>query len=375
MACSFELDDELSEASATETDVAPVPRRAWWPSQRAIAVGSALLLCAAAGAACTAARGQQASRRSQHPVRALWDSQCDGVCANNQTMVYHSWWAGCVCQWCETNSFSQIQLCRRKCYVGDSPMCAQCFPSAAEVSVQLEDGTVATRAMERLRVGDHVLTLTGFSKVFAFMDHAVDTESEYVQFETASGHRLSLTADHIVFAGAEKTPVLAESVAEGDLLWTAAGARAEFAPSRVVGVRRALERGMHAPLTLQGSVVVNGVLSSSYAKARALRWGNRTLMSGHDLGKALHEPLRIACGQVPSLCGEEWHSPEGRHAWTQLILDNFGWLQAMNQDHSDLRAALLVEPSVGSLLAGLAQIGGGALLRTTFGEGSPFPWA
>jgi len=183
---------------------------------------------------------------------------CSGKCDNNQEMVYHSWSVGCVCAWCETNTWSQVQLCRRKCYVGDSPGCAQCFPSSAAVSVLTPGGAVATRAMEDLRVGDFVQTAGGFSKVFAFMDHVSDTEAEYVQLKTASGYELSLTADHMVYAHAEQTPVLAGTILEGDLLWTASGVAAGFVPSRVVKVQHGLERGMHAPLTEEGSVVVNG---------------------------------------------------------------------------------------------------------------------
>jgi len=295
---------------------------------------------------------------------------CSGKCDNNQEMVYHSWSVGCVCAWCETNTWSQVQLCRRKCYVGDSPGCAQCFPSSAAVSVLTPGGAVATRAMEDLRVGDFVQTAGGFSKVFAFMDHVSDTEAEYVQLKTASGYELSLTADHMVYAHAEQTPVLAGTILEGDLLWTASGVAAGFVPSRVVKVQHGLERGMHAPLTEEGSVVVNGVLSSSYAKVKSLRWGSSVLVSGHDINRYMHEPLRLACSLVPRLCERGWHSAEGRHVWTQFLLDRFGWLQAMNSEHSDIRSALVAEPSVFSWLASFAQIGAAVLLSAAFGQAS-----
>ncbi|CAK0858889.1 unnamed protein product [Prorocentrum cordatum] len=292
----------------------------------------------------------------------LWPfttSNCTDTCADGKQMVYHSWSVGCVCAWCETNTWGQVQLCRRKCYVGDSPGCAKCFPSSAAVSVLTPGGAVATRAMEDLRVGDFVQTAGGFSKVFAFMDHASDTEAEYVQLKTASGHELSLTADHMVYAHAEQTPVLAGTITEGDLLWTVPGAGAGFVSSRVVRVRHGPERGMHAPLTEEGSVVVNGVLSSSYAKVKSLRWGSTVLVSGHDLNSL-----------VPRLCGNGWHSAGGRHAWTQLLLDRLGWLQALNDGHSDLHAALVAEPSVFSWLASFAQIGAAVLLSAVFGPAS-----
>merc|ERR1719229_1872637 len=226
--------------------------------------------------------------------------------------------------------------------------------------------------MEVIRVGDLVHTGDGFSRVFAFMDHVSDTEAEYVRLRTASGYELSLTADHIVYAHAGQTPVLAGTIIEGDLLWTASGVDAEFVTSRVVRVKHGVERGKHAPLTEQGSVVVNGVLSSSYAMLKSLRWGAWVLVSGHDLGKYVHEPLRVACSLVPALCDRQWHSAEGRHVWTQLLLDRLGWLQAMNSDHSDIRSALVAKPSVYSWLASFAQIGTAVLLSAVFGQASRF---
>jgi hypothetical protein len=224
--------------------------------------------------------------------------------------------------------------------------------------------------MKHLNVGDAVLTQRGFSKIFAFMDHMPDSEAEYVQLQTASGYELSLTADHIVYAHEGRTPVLAGSIVEGDTLWTTAGADADFIPSRVVSVQSKLELGMHAPLTHEGSLVVNGVLSSSYAKVKSLRWGDHVIVSGHDLNKYMHEPLRIACSAIPSLCDREWHSAEGRHVWTQFILDRFGWLAAMNHAHSDLEAALLARPSALSWLAGSAQLGAALLLSAVFDPAS-----
>ena len=94
-----------------------------------------------------------------------------------------------------------MSLFQRNYYVGDSG-CARCFPSSASVSVRLPDGEVAAWAMEYLRVGDSVYTADGFSKIFAFMVHVSDIVAEHVQRKTASGHQLSLTADHIVYVHA-----------------------------------------------------------------------------------------------------------------------------------------------------------------------------
>ena len=163
-------------------------------------------------------------------------------------MVYKGWIIGCVCQHCATKTWSQVQLCRRNCYVGDS-MCAQCFPSAATVPVLHRDGTVSARRMDQLRrfpvfyvffyslyrsicntdnstidilpyhpgarwsfslssfglrrsgIGDRVQTRKSYSKIFAFMDNDPKATSvEYMWLKTAAGRSVRLTGDHIVYA-------------------------------------------------------------------------------------------------------------------------------------------------------------------------------
>jgi hypothetical protein len=210
--------------------------------------------------------------------------------------------------------------------------------------------------MEQLHVGDSVLTSAGYSNVFAFMIHQSGTQADYVQIETQLGLNLSLTAEHIVFAHADRRPVLAQSILEQDVVWILTEPHAELVPSRVIRVARTTDRGLHAPLTEQGTVIVNGILASSYAGVKSLQWGQRILLSGHDIGQYIHEPLRFACRLVPSLCSPEWHGVTGRHAWTQFVIEKFGWLKAMNHAHNDILVAISLEASLFSLLAVFAQL-------------------
>jgi len=312
------------------------------------------------------------------PERRLlpWSSDCAGkTCpVDGEPMVYNSAAYACVCQTCAGDSFAQVQLlCRRRCFSGDSN-CAQCFPDDAEVSVELRGGAVVARAMSMVRVGDRVLTDMGFSKVYAFMDHLEGTEAEYVQVSTEPGLSLALTAEHLVYAHEDRRAVLAGSLGEGDVVWAARSPNGtgDVSPARVANIARTSKRGRHAPLTEHGTIVVNGILASSYAHIQTLRWGEFQIMSAHDLGKYMHEPLRLACGFEPDLCSTKWHTAAGRHLWTQFILDHFGWLQAMNEHHSDLRAALLERPSAYSCLAVASQVAAASLLSLTFGFGSNF---
>jgi len=268
------------------------------------------------------------------------------------------------------DSFNQKHImCRRKCLVDCASNCAQCFPSNATVSVLLKEqscfqgskATLVERRMDQLQVGDLVLTASGFSKIFAFMDHKNDAKVEVLSILTANGKEVSLTANHIIFAHEDRQPVLAGSLARGDMLWqgTWLGAQAvDMTPTVVVQISRRPAQGMHAPLTEEGSMLVNGMLASSYASVETLRWGSWPLLTGHDAARFVHKPLQWWCASLPSACGPSWHTAAlGRHAFTQFILDNSGWLQALNADHADLHAATLSgDATAGTWAAAIVQV-------------------
>lgn len=221
-----------------------------------------------------------------------------------------------------------------------------CFPSDATVQVLVGADTVATATMEDIKVGDRVLTAAGFSEVYAFMDHTTVPEIQYLKFRTDSGAELRLTEEHIVFAHADRQPVLASEVKEGDFLWVMhrpdelGMEKASLKLSRVVDVTFEQAKGAHAPLTVEGSLIVDGILASSSAGVQTLRWGDLPLLTGHRAVMLAHAPLRFLCNFMPSACGPEWHSAElGRHLWTQWVLDHLGWLRAMTLEHGDLQVA------------------------------------
>mmetsp|Transcript_99215 Transcript_99215/g.190527 ORF Transcript_99215/g.190527 Transcript_99215/m.190527 type:complete len:385 (+) Transcript_99215:68-1222(+) len=247
-------------------------------------------------------------------------------------------------------------------YAGGTHLATYCFPSSATVQVLVGPSTITTERMDNLKVGDRVLTAAGFSEVYAFMDHTTKPEVQYLKFRTDSGAELRLTKEHIIFAHVDRQPVLAAEVKVGDFLWVAdrLGApgvkKASFKLSRVVSVTAEHAKGAHAPLTVEGSLIVDGVLASSSAGAQTLKWGGFPLLTGHKLVMLLHAPLRFLYKFMPRVGGPEWHSAElGRHLWTQWVLDHFGWLQAINLEYGDLEVAF-TSLSVKAWAAALVQV-------------------
>jgi hypothetical protein len=225
---------------------------------------------------------------------------------------------------------------------------AQCFPSRAEVLVKLQDGMIVARSMAQLKVGDMVRSSTGFSKLYAFGHHSTIMKTSYVKLKTAAGFTLTTTYNHIVFAHAERIPVWAGSVVEGDLLWVLADG-VDFVSSRVTRVEDKEEYGMHAPFTEDGTIVVDHALASVFSVTKNTQWGDRIILSGHDKAKYIHEPLRIACAVQPSLCGLKWHDAQGQHLWTKFLINMVGWIPRLAQNVSyDLKES--------SLVVGLVQV-------------------
>ena len=89
--------------------------------------------------------------------------------------------------------------------------------------------------------------------------------------------------------------MLAQSIKLGDTLWVNSNSSTLLEEAVVVDFQTRTLRGLHAPLTKVGSILVDGVLASSYAKSRSLTWDDFTIVSGHRLNEFMHAPLRWVC--------------------------------------------------------------------------------
>lgn len=131
-----------------------------------------------------------------------------------------------------------------------------CFPSTA--TVRLADGSVLK--MSELQAGHSIhIGSEKTSAVFAFTHRTMARKTAFYELTTASGHSVSMTGQHYVYANEALTA--AAAVRQGDVLQTAAG------QSRVVRVRVVMGTGLFAPHTLHGDIEVDGVVVSGYSRA------------------------------------------------------------------------------------------------------------
>ena len=145
------------------------------------------------------------------------------------------------------------------------------------------EGGRSTR-MHLLQVGDRVLTIDDqghahFSDVILFFHRDVTAQAQFLKIESDSGRTLELTANHLVFVSRAEDSVtsqtfeaiFAKNVRAGDFIQIVdANATSSHAPAaRVERVRRVTSlyaRGLFAPLTRSGTLVVNDHVTSCYAQ-------------------------------------------------------------------------------------------------------------
>jgi hypothetical protein len=172
-----------------------------------------------------------------------------------------------------------------------------CFPGQSLVHVE---GLGASRIMD-LNVHDRVLVQSAHSDslmyepVLGFL-HAVagggSASSSFLNIVYSTGV-LRVSENHIVFvtgAGARDTDKIAVNVVPGDELVTVSSNGSATTSSRVLVVTREVgELGMYAPLTAAGRIVVDGVVSSTYATHGHLQIPHCALHATFFLTRAYHQ--------------------------------------------------------------------------------------
>lgn len=204
-----------------------------------------------------------------------------------------------------------------------------CFPGDA--SVTLEGG--AHKPISDLRPGERVLASAGaggdlvFSPVLTFLDRDPVTLRLFYTLQTDAGARLSLTAAHLLFVtegncsegvelnhGALRT-VYASDARPGQCVLVSQGGAGRL--SHITAVSVTARRGAYAPLTEQGTLVVDGVVASCYA-----------VLEQHAVAHRAFSPLRL----LHSWTGFTGGGGDGVHWYARLL----HWLGEMLLDSGRL---------------------------------------
>jgi len=134
----------------------------------------------------------------------------------------------------------------------DSHKCGGCFPGGSVLTTP--SGEVQ---MSALRVGDEVLGATGFETVLGFWDYYKSQSRDFLKIDYQSG-AVHLTGNHLIKV--DGNWLQAQYVQPGMRI------EAQGEEEEVLAAEEVECHGIYSPATLSGTVVVDGVLCSVYAK-------------------------------------------------------------------------------------------------------------
>lgn len=131
-----------------------------------------------------------------------------------------------------------------------------CFPSSARV--ELENGLVTQ--MSHLSVGDRIHVGYGlYSDIFLFTHHIDDIYATFINVSVESNMSIVLSPNHYIPVSGRLRA--AYDLKKGDVITLGSGK-----PVSVLFIAHVFMRGLHNPQTLDGHIVVDGILASTYTK-------------------------------------------------------------------------------------------------------------
>jgi len=134
----------------------------------------------------------------------------------------------------------------------------ECFPASSTVVVK-GSGVVP---MKDLRIGDEVLVADSkYEPVYSFGHYKPKAAVEMLQITTSNKSTVRLSRDHLIYVASRNTTTIpARHVRIGDQLVNTVGDVIIVTSVKVVP-----EYGLYAPFTSSGTLIVDGILVSSYA--------------------------------------------------------------------------------------------------------------
>lgn len=195
-----------------------------------------------------------------------------------------------------------------------------CFPGDSEVTVQDRRGPIK---MKDLQLGDMVQVVGGnYEPIYSFGHKHSDTYSEFLAISTTDNKVLEISKNHMV--GRPNGGFVPAGILQvGDSLISSNGVT-----TSVRSIRSVQRKGVYAPFTDSGTIIVNGILASTYIAyedSQYLRIASmKTPFTYQWLAQTFQCLHRLATKL--NLFGEETYSESGVSGWVQGPHEIFMWL-------------------------------------------------
>lgn len=207
-----------------------------------------------------------------------------------------------------------------------------CFPGSSTVTLQ--DGT--KKAVKDLQTGDRVLAADDdgnpiYTDFIMFIDQDSTTRRLFYVIETDSGQKITLTAAHLLFVGHNSTEeermsaIFASEVQRGQKVFVFDAERSRLEPVTVKRIYTQEHEGSFAPVTVQGTVVVDQVLASCYA-----------VIEDHELAHWALAPVRLAHWVSSLLFSSQRQvsaQNDGVHWYSKILYQLGTWLLDSHSIH------------------------------------------
>lgn len=207
-----------------------------------------------------------------------------------------------------------------------------CFPGSSTVTLQ--DGT--KKAVKDLQTGDRVLAADDdgnpiYTDFIMFIDQDSTTRRLFYVIETDSGQKITLTAAHLLFVGHNSTEeermsaIFASKVQRGQKVFVFDAERSRLEPVTVKRIYTQEHEGSFAPVTAQGTVVVDQVLASCYA-----------VIEDHELAHWALAPVRLAHWVSSLLFSSQRQvsaQNDGVHWYSKILYQLGTWLLDSHSIH------------------------------------------
>ncbi|KAI8130917.1 hypothetical protein FF38_12785 [Lucilia cuprina] len=208
--------------------------------------------------------------------------------------------------------------CSVKSDSSHTPHDSGCFTKDSTVLLQSGE----RKAMSDLVIGDQVLSMNAkgeaiYSEIILFMDRNLELAQEFVQLTTDTGVQLTVTPAHLVMVwnSAKQLAdyVFADRVEEGDQVFVY-DHTGLLRPQKVVDLKAVLRKGVVAPLTREGTIVVNSVAASCYA-----------IVNSQSLAHWSLAPMRVWSALKERLFSTSSSAAKSQHTSTGQLQNGVHW--------------------------------------------------
>ena len=155
-----------------------------------------------------------------------------------------------------------------------------CYPASAT----FVDVAGRRRQMESLLLGEEVQVITNkgvtSKPVITFIHRQPDLFQEFLQITTLRYKKiLKITEDHLIFVekNGKEAAIPARDVKIGDMVYVKVQGQEMLEKDAVQGVSIVFEKGVYAPVTLSGTILVNDVNTSCYFDVLSHVWFHRAM--------------------------------------------------------------------------------------------------